>query len=557
LWDLGTDELGDGLSELQVDVGETLGHAVVDDWVVTVVKLEGESGGDVSLLWSGHGVVEELSLVEVLSELLALKTHLHASNLLWVVDVTAILRLDWRNSRETVWPVVDSTLGNGVTQLTVTLVVHDWAYWTVDWEFLPVGAKTGQLGVEVGEVTALEKRVIGETNTWNDVAGAEGDLLGLGEVLVDVAVELKLTNVAERNLLDWPDLGGIENVKLELVLIGLWNQLNVHVPLWESAGVDGSVEILAVEIGVLASKLQSLVPNETVNTEVRSVVELDEVALALGVLQSVGVDTETLHHTVRSWNTTVRLGPHEHVSGLRVEVLEVPEVVVSGLSLRNLIVWLWLSCVDDIWELDGVLNEENWDVVSNHVPVTLVGVHLEGETAYITDGISATTATENSGESEEQWCLARGIGQDTSRCDVLKRLLQGKGTKGGSTTGVYNSFWNALMVEAVDLLSAVSVFEEGWTTPCQSRRVCCSSVKITYPSLSSVETVNQLSVLETGQPKSVVNLDLSSATLVSFAMSAALASWPWTVSLTFSIPFAIVDDMLEDTRTKKCLFEVE
>jgi hypothetical protein len=36
-------------------------------------------------------------------------------------------------------------------------------------------------------------------------------------------------------------------------------------------------------------------------------------------------------------------------------------------SLRDLSVRLGLDSVDKVWELDSILNEENWDIVSNNV----------------------------------------------------------------------------------------------------------------------------------------------------------------------------------------------
>jgi len=42
-----------------------------------------------------------------------------------------------------------------------------------------------------------------------------------------------------------------------------------------------------------------------------------------------------------------------------VQILEVPEIVVRALCLRNLVVWLWLTCVDDVWELESILDEED------------------------------------------------------------------------------------------------------------------------------------------------------------------------------------------------------
>jgi hypothetical protein len=82
-----------------------------------------------------------------------------------------------------------------------------------------------------------------------------------------------------------------------------------------------------------------------------------------------------------------------------MHVLEVPEVVVRRLCLRDLAVRLGLSGVDNIRELHGVLNEKDGDVVANNVPVALLCVELDGKTANITDSVCGATATKYSRES--------------------------------------------------------------------------------------------------------------------------------------------------------------
>jgi predicted acyl esterase len=67
--------------------------------------------------------------------------------------------------------------------------------------------------------------------------------------------------------------------------------------------------------------------------------------------------------------------------------------------LRDLTIRLGLAGVDDIRKLHRVLDEENGNVVTNNVPVALLGVELDGETANITDGICRTTAAQYSRES--------------------------------------------------------------------------------------------------------------------------------------------------------------
>lgn len=74
---------------------------------------------------------------------------------------------------------------------------------------------------------------------------------------------------------------------------------------------------------------------------------------------------------------------------------EVPEIVVGALGLWNLIVWFRLASVDNIRELDCVLDEEDWDVVANNVPVALLGVELDGKATDVSHCVGAATASKH------------------------------------------------------------------------------------------------------------------------------------------------------------------
>lgn len=88
----------------------------------------------------------------------------------------------------------------------------------------------------------------------------------LSKVFVRVAVELQLANVADRHKLLGPDFGSIKDIKLKVVLLGFWNDLDTKIPLWVGLVLDGLPQILAVEIGILTGELQRLVPDEGVDT---------------------------------------------------------------------------------------------------------------------------------------------------------------------------------------------------------------------------------------------------------------------------------------------------
>jgi hypothetical protein len=193
------------------------------------------------------------------------------------------------------------------------------------------------------------------------------------------------------------------------VLLRLLQNLNTELPLGESAVLNSLVKILAMKVGILASKFESLVPDERVNTKFWGPMELDKTSLALVVDECEGVDTETLHHAVGSRDRSVRHSPCVHVSSLGVLKHEIPEVVVRRLSLGNFVVRFRLSCVDNIRKLHRVLNEENRDIIAHDVEIALLRIELDGETANITNGISRSTAAQDSRESNKDGCLSRCI----------------------------------------------------------------------------------------------------------------------------------------------------
>lgn len=61
----------------------------------------------------------------------------------------------------------------------------------------------------------------------------------LGKVFCRVTVKLEFTDVPDWNFLFWPNLGCIEDVKLEIILLGFWNDLNTKVPLRVGSGFNG------------------------------------------------------------------------------------------------------------------------------------------------------------------------------------------------------------------------------------------------------------------------------------------------------------------------------
>lgn len=69
------------------------------------------------------------------------------------------------------------------------------------------------------EKILTEERVIGETNAWNDMASCESSLLGLREILINVAVEFELANIPNWYEFFGPDFGRIEDVEVKIMFL--------------------------------------------------------------------------------------------------------------------------------------------------------------------------------------------------------------------------------------------------------------------------------------------------------------------------------------------------
>lgn len=133
---------------------------------------------------------------------------------------------------------------------------------------------------------------------------AEGDLFGLGEVLrkektgvrstrfdsdescsfahlVDVSVQLHGSDVLNGDELLGPDLGSVEHVEGELVLVLLRDDLDSELPSRVGSSIDGVVEISSVEVRILSVELEGGRRKREGSVERRRLVESVEKQLTL------------------------------------------------------------------------------------------------------------------------------------------------------------------------------------------------------------------------------------------------------------------------------------
>lgn len=121
------------------------------------------------------------------------------------------------------------------------------------------------------------------------------------------------------------------------------------------------------------------------------------------------------------------------------------------LALRHFIMWLRLDGMNHIGKLDGILDEEDGDVVPDDIPVTLGRIHLDGEPAHIPNCVCTAFASLDSGKSKEERCLPAGIGQDTRSRHIFSALEELEGTESSRPAGMHDTLRDTLVVKAHNL----------------------------------------------------------------------------------------------------------
>lgn len=208
-----------------------------------------------------------------------------------------------------------------VLSSTVSIIVVDGHHGTVNGQLLKVGAAvTVDLRVKVREDATLQQGVFGKVDASHNVARLElrprglawqssssrpilghvrfatthHDLLRLGKVVDGVYIKPHHSHLLQGHELFRYHLGCIENVEAKFKGLVFAHDLYVELPLGKVAGLDGVPEILAMEVGVAASNVLCLVPDQAGLALLRLPVPLDELGLALVVDEAKGVNAEAV-----------------------------------------------------------------------------------------------------------------------------------------------------------------------------------------------------------------------------------------------------------------------
>lgn len=99
--------------------------------------------------------------------------------------------------------------------------------------------------------------------------------------------------------------------------------------------------------------------------------EFDKLSVAIVGDEAVGVDTETVDVSEGSRDTVTSHGPEQSVQSARLLAEEIPGGIVSRLGLGDFVVAAGLDGVDQIGEENGILDEEDGDIVADDIFTTV------------------------------------------------------------------------------------------------------------------------------------------------------------------------------------------
>lgn len=273
--------------------------------------------------------------------------------------------------------------------------------------------------------------------------GRESSLFSFSEVVFGVSVQDQLTNGDQGVISMRPDLGNIEDIPLVLVTIVNGHGLDGESPGSATTLRDMLEEIFSGVVGVGGFKSISFSSSEVLDTSIGLEVELDPVAFTLFIDPLEGVRRVTVHSSETIGSTSVGEQDSNLVSRFRNQRKEVPEHVSAlevglGVSLLG---------VDEVREFNGVSDEEDGGVVTNHIPIAFFSVELDGETTGITFGISGTLFTTNGGESGEDGGSLTNSFEDLSLAELGDVVGNFQITPSTSTLGMDDSFRDSFSVE--------------------------------------------------------------------------------------------------------------
>jgi len=121
--------------------------------------------------------------------------------------------------------------------------------------------QSAQLRIEIRKEPSLQQRIFREIESWNQMARAERDLLGLCDEVIRIAVQDHLADHLQRHKFFRDQLRGVEKVELEACGCFFIKDLQTKLELRKITGGNCFPQIPAVEVRISAADLYGFIPH--------------------------------------------------------------------------------------------------------------------------------------------------------------------------------------------------------------------------------------------------------------------------------------------------------
>ncbi len=185
-------------------------------------------------------------------------------------------------------------------------------------------------------------------------------------------------------------------------------------------------------------------------------VELDPVALVLGVDEAEGVAAEAVHVAVSRRNAPVAHHDGDLVQRFRQRGPEIP-VVLGAAQIGARVA---LDGVVEVREFQRIAQEKDRRVIADHVPIALFGIKLDREAANIALGVRRATLAGHGGEARKQLGLLADLGENFGAGVLGDVMGDGERPIGAGTFGVHPPFGDDFAIKMGEFFQKPDILQQ-------------------------------------------------------------------------------------------------
>ena len=121
-----------------------------------------------------------------------------------------------------------------------------------------------------------------------------------------------------------------------------------------------------------------------------------------------------------------------------------------------------LHRMDEVREPDGVLDEEDRDVVADDVPVAFLGIELDGKAAHVAGEVERPLLPATVEKRTKAGVFSPARWKMSARCVFGERVVGLEIAMRAIAPRMNNALGNALVIEVEDLLAEMKVLDQAW-----------------------------------------------------------------------------------------------